>query len=71
MHPFWILKGEVTGETLSVSTDQGIRDTNYESLASLNPVLEGAFIQRATLRKFLMEQQVCYGWMKIELKQMG
>ena len=34
-------KGEVTGETLSVSTDQGIRDTNYESLASLNPVLEG------------------------------
>ena len=34
-------KGEVTGETLLVSTDQGIRDTNYESLASLNPVLEG------------------------------
>ena len=34
-------KGEVTGETLSVSTDQGIRDTNYESLASLNPVIEG------------------------------
>ena len=34
-------KGEVTGETLSVSTDQGNRDTNYESLASLNPVLEG------------------------------
>ena len=34
-------EGEKTGETLSVSTDQGIRDTNYESLASLNPVLEG------------------------------
>ena len=33
-------EGEKTGETLSVSTDQGIRDTNYESLASLNPVLE-------------------------------
>ena len=33
-------EGEETGETLSVSTDQGIRDTNYESLASLNPVLE-------------------------------
>ncbi|MFL3012772.1 MAG: steroid 3-ketoacyl-CoA thiolase [Acidimicrobiales bacterium] len=33
-------EGEKTGETLSVSTDQGIRDTNYESLAGLNPVLE-------------------------------
>jgi len=33
-------EGEKTGETLSVNTDQGIRDTNYESLASLNPVLE-------------------------------
>mgnify|MGYP001032750251 FL=1 len=33
-------EGEKTGETLSVNTDQGIRDTNYESLASLNSVLE-------------------------------
>ena len=33
-------EGEKTGETLLVNSDQGIRDTNYESLASLNPVLE-------------------------------
>ncbi len=33
-------EGEKTGETLLVNFDQGIRDTNYESLASLNPVLE-------------------------------
>ena len=34
-------EGEKTGETLLVNTDQGIRDTNYESLASLNPGLDG------------------------------
>ena len=33
-------EGEATGETLLVNTDQGIRDTNYESLARLDPVLE-------------------------------
>ena len=33
-------EGEATGETLLVKTDQGIRDTNYESLARLDPVLE-------------------------------
>ena len=33
-------EGERTGESLLVNTDQGIRDTNYESLARLDPVLE-------------------------------
>jgi len=33
-------EGEATGETLLVNTDQGIRDTNYESLVRLDPVLE-------------------------------
>jgi len=33
-------EGEATGETLLVNIDQGIRDTNYESLARLDPVLE-------------------------------
>ena len=33
-------EGESIGETSLVNTDQGIRDTNYESLARLDPVLE-------------------------------
>ena len=33
-------EGERTGESLLVNTDQGIRDTNYDSLARLDPVLE-------------------------------
>ena len=33
--------GEPTGDTRSVDTDQGIRDTDLEALAGLQPVLEG------------------------------
>jgi acetyl-CoA C-acetyltransferase len=34
-------EGELTGNTLSVTKDQGLRDTTLESLAGLKPVLEG------------------------------
>jgi len=33
--------GEFTGNTLSVTKDQGLRDTTLESLAGLRPVMEG------------------------------
>jgi acetyl-CoA C-acetyltransferase len=33
--------GEPTGDTRTVSQDQGIRDTNLEALANLKPVIEG------------------------------
>ena len=33
--------GEPTGETLTVTRDQGLRDTTMESLAKLKPVVEG------------------------------
>lgn len=34
-------EGELTGETLTVSRDQGLRDTTIESLSGLKPVIEG------------------------------
>jgi acetyl-CoA C-acetyltransferase len=34
--------GEKTGETTTVTRDQGLRDTTLESLANLKPVVEGA-----------------------------
>ncbi|WP_439029945.1 steroid 3-ketoacyl-CoA thiolase [Gordonia terrae] len=34
-------EGELTGNILDVSRDQGLRDTTLESLAALKPVLEG------------------------------
>jgi acetyl-CoA C-acetyltransferase len=33
--------GAPTGDTVVVTTDQGVRDTNMEALASLKPVMEG------------------------------
>ncbi len=34
-------EGELTGETLTVTRDQGLRETTAESLAGLKPVIEG------------------------------
>ena len=34
-------EGELTGQTLQVNRDQGLRDTTAESLAGLKPVIEG------------------------------
>lgn len=34
-------EGELTGETLTVARDQGLRETTAESLAGLKPVIEG------------------------------
>ena len=36
-------EGQATGETQTVTRDQGIRDTTLEALAGLKPVLEGGF----------------------------
>jgi acetyl-CoA C-acetyltransferase len=35
-------EGNLTGETLTVDKDQGLRETTMESLANLKPVMEGA-----------------------------
>lgn len=61
-------EGNPTGETRTVTRDQGLRDTTMEGLASLQPVYEGAYHTAGTSSQ-LSDGSAAVLWMSVEEAQ--